>query len=61
MVLWLRICLPMLGARVRSLVRELGSHMSQGNEAHVPQLERGSGRAKEESLHATTRDPVAAK
>ena len=30
-VLWLRICLPMEGIQVRSLVWELRSHMSQGN------------------------------
>ena len=28
---WLRILLPMQGTWVRSLVRELRSHMSQGN------------------------------
>ena len=29
-VQWLRLCLPMLGVRVRSLVRELRSHMPDG-------------------------------
>ena len=37
-VQWLRIRLPMQGMRVRSLVRELRSHMPRGNEACVPQL-----------------------
>ena len=37
-VQWLRICLPMQGTRVRSLVGELKPHMPQGNQAHVPQL-----------------------
>ena len=27
MVQWLRLCLPMQGARIRSLVREMRSHM----------------------------------
>ena len=30
-VQWLRICLPMQGTRVRSLVWELRSHMQWGN------------------------------
>ena len=49
-VQWLRICLPMQGTRVRSLVGELRSHMPWNSRAtttepecsgaHVPQLER---------------------
>ena len=34
-VQWLRVCLPMQGMRVQSLVRELGSHMLQSNWAHT--------------------------
>ena len=30
-VQWLRICLPMLGTQVQSLVGKLRSHMPQGN------------------------------
>ena len=30
---WLRLCLPMQGVWVRSLVGELGSHMPQGQKA----------------------------
>ena len=37
MVQWLRICLPRQRRWVRSLVRELGSHMLQGNWAHEPE------------------------
>ena len=33
MVQWLRICLPMQGMQVRSLVGELRAHMPRGNEA----------------------------
>ena len=29
-VQWLRLCLPMQGTRVQSLIRELGSHMPMG-------------------------------
>ena len=39
-VQWLRICLPMQGTRLESLVGELRSHMPQGNLACVPQLEK---------------------
>ena len=34
---WLRIHLPVQGTQVRSLVRELRSHMVRGNGAHVLQ------------------------
>ena len=37
-VQWLRICLPKQGAQVQSLVRELRSHMPQGNWVWVGQL-----------------------
>ena len=37
-VQWLRICLPMQGMRVRSMVREERSHMIWGNWARAPQL-----------------------
>ena len=33
-VQWLRICLPIQRTQVRSLVRELRSHMLQGKPAH---------------------------
>ena len=36
----LRICLPMQGTQVWSLVRERGSHMPWGNWDHAPQWER---------------------
>ena len=36
-VQWLKICLPMRGMKVQSLVRELRSHMPQGNKALEPQ------------------------
>ena len=36
MVQWLRPCLPIQGMKVQSLVRELRSHMPQGNQARVP-------------------------
>ena len=48
-VQWLRICLPMQGTQVRSLVGELRSHMPRGNEARAPQLL---------SPCATTREPA---
>ena len=47
MIQWLRICLPMQGTWVWSLVRELRSHMPQGNKACVQQPR---------SLQAATRD-----
>ena len=37
MVQWLRICLPLQGTSVRSLVRELRSHKPYSNSARVPQ------------------------
>ena len=40
MVQWFRICLPMQGTRVRSLIRELRSYMPRDNWAHVPKLEK---------------------
>ena len=40
---WLRICLPMQGMWVWSLVRELRSHTLWSNYTHVPQLERACG------------------
>jgi len=60
-VQWLRVCLPMQGTWVRTLVRELGSHCCGAAEppatteptspgAYVPQLER--------SLCTTTNDPA---
>ena len=39
-VQWIRICLPMQGAHVQSLFRELGSHVLQGNQVLAPQLEK---------------------
>ena len=54
-VQWLRICLPVQGMQVWALIRELGSHVLQGNQAwalrllslhalesvlHKPQLEK---------------------
>ena len=39
-VQWVRIRLPMRGTCILSLVRELGSHMPPGNQAHAPQLEK---------------------
>ena len=36
----LKICLPMQGTWVWSLVKEPRSHMLQGNEIHVPQVEK---------------------
>ena len=68
-VQWLKICFPMQGTRVRSLVGELRSHMLQGNDAHVPQLLSpcttttestcsGACKPKLESLHVTTTEPV---
>ena len=64
-VQWLRIRLPIQGTRVRSLVRQLRSHMPQGNlslhtastepvcsGAHAPQLE---------SPYAATPEPVSSR
>ena len=48
-VQWLKVCLPVQGTWVWSLIRKLRSHMSQGSWAHAPQLER--------SPRATTKDP----
>ena len=48
-VWWLRICLVMQGTQVGSLVRELRSHMLQGNSVHanywacMPELKRSPG------------------
>ena len=39
MVQWLRLCLPMQGALVRSLVRELRSQVPHGQK---PKMENGS-------------------
>ena len=36
----IRICLPMQGAHVQSLFRELGSHVLQGNQVLAPQREK---------------------
>ena len=52
-VQWLNIHLPGQEMWVRSLVRELRSHIPRGNWAHVPQLER--------SQYASMKDPDAAK
>ena len=49
MVQWLRICLPMQGTRVQSLAGKLRSHVLQGNQACVLQLE---------SLCTATTEPV---
>ena len=40
MVQWIRVHLPMQGAHVQSLFRELGSHVLQGNQVLAPQLEK---------------------
>ena len=52
---WLRLHLPMQGTRVPSLVRELRSHMLQGNEALSATTEPVCSRARmpqlERSLH----------
>ena len=37
-VQWIRVRLPMQGAHVQSLFRELGSHVLQGNQVLAPQL-----------------------
>ena len=50
-VQWLRICLPLQGVQIGSLVRELRSHKPQGTWACEPQLER--------SLHASVKIPCA--
>ena len=46
---WLRICLPMQGTQVQTLVGNLRSHMLGSNETLVPPLE---------SPYAVMRDPV---
>ena len=38
-VQWLRIHLPMQRTWIQYLVRELRSHMMQGNQVHIPQQE----------------------
>ena len=40
---WFRICLPAQGTQVRSLVRELRSHMSWGNQAYALQQKKPAG------------------
>ena len=49
---WLRIRLPMQGTWVQSLVRELRSHMPQGNRGRILQLL---------NLYTTTRETVSCK
>ena len=58
-VQWIRICLPMQGAHVQSLFRELGSHVLQGNQVLAPQLEKAqSPRATMKTQHSQKKKKI---
>ena len=56
-VQWLRICLPMQGIWILSLVKALGSRLLWGNLAHALQQRRAPARCNQRKLALSNEDP----